>query len=149
LLIFVVFQLLRQQGRILLRLDALERDLRAGSGVSQAESAPRGLAAGTVVPEFQLRDLNGKNVALSDFRGRRILLIYWSPQCGFCDMAAGDLAQMRPGMKRNNTEIVLVSYGSAEENRKLADEYDLVFFSSRRRHTRSKRDWSSDVCSSD
>src|SRR5437868_14636848 len=28
-------------------------------------------------------------------------------------------------------------------------EYLLFFFSSRRRHTRSKRDWSSDVCSSD
>src|SRR5699024_11460897 len=27
--------------------------------------------------------------------------------------------------------------------------YLLFFFSSRRRHTRSKRDWSSDVCSSD
>src|SRR5699024_11229198 len=28
--------------------------------------------------------------------------------------------------------------------------YDFIFFfSSRRRHTRSKRDWSSDVCSSD
>src|SRR5699024_11237891 len=27
--------------------------------------------------------------------------------------------------------------------------YFLSFFSSRRRHTRSKRDWSSDVCSSD
>src|SRR5699024_12028928 len=29
--------------------------------------------------------------------------------------------------------------------------YDIIsfFFSSRRRHTRSKRDWSSDVCSSD
>src|SRR5699024_11457566 len=26
---------------------------------------------------------------------------------------------------------------------------DIFFFSSRRRHTRSKRDWSSDVCSSD
>src|SRR5699024_11835566 len=26
---------------------------------------------------------------------------------------------------------------------------ELLFFSSRRRHTRSKRDWSSDVCSSD
>src|SRR5207249_9337832 len=26
---------------------------------------------------------------------------------------------------------------------------DTFFFSSRRRHTRSKRDWSSDVCSSD
>src|SRR5699024_11600245 len=32
------------------------------------------------------------------------------------------------------------------------DEHDFeehFFFSSRRRHTRSKRDWSSDVCSSD
>src|SRR5699024_12103246 len=27
--------------------------------------------------------------------------------------------------------------------------YSLIFVSSRRRHTRSKRDWSSDVCSSD
>src|SRR5699024_11816183 len=27
--------------------------------------------------------------------------------------------------------------------------FSLFFFSSRRRHTRSKRDWSSDVCSSD
>src|SRR5699024_11681255 len=27
--------------------------------------------------------------------------------------------------------------------------FDNFFFSSRRRHTRSKRDWSSDVCSSD
>src|SRR5207249_6380547 len=29
------------------------------------------------------------------------------------------------------------------------DLFFLFFFSSRRRHTRSKRDWSSDVCSSD
>src|SRR5699024_12000684 len=29
------------------------------------------------------------------------------------------------------------------------DDIDSFFFSSRRRHTRSKRDWSSDVCSSD
>src|SRR5699024_12147464 len=28
-------------------------------------------------------------------------------------------------------------------------DYLFFFFSSRRRHTRSKRDWSSDVCSSD
>src|SRR2546421_7779713 len=34
---------------------------------------------------------------------------------------------------------------------KVIDEYNITFFffSSRRRHTRSDRDWSSDVCSSD
>src|SRR5699024_11852150 len=31
----------------------------------------------------------------------------------------------------------------------LSQYVDEFFFSSRRRHTRSKRDWSSDVCSSD
>src|SRR5699024_12144684 len=32
---------------------------------------------------------------------------------------------------------------------RVIDAHSLFFFSSRRRHTRSKRDWSSDVCSSD
>src|SRR5699024_12188790 len=34
-------------------------------------------------------------------------------------------------------------------NMNLVKNIYTVFFSSRRRHTRSKRDWSSDVCSSD
>src|SRR5438067_12284747 len=34
-------------------------------------------------------------------------------------------------------------------SRHRRDVLCLFFFSSRRRHTRSKRDWSSDVCSSD
>src|SRR5206468_9612044 len=33
--------------------------------------------------------------------------------------------------------------------RAVTGRLDRVFFSSRRRHTRSDRDWSSDVCSSD
>src|SRR5207249_3333797 len=41
-------------------------------------------------------------------------------------------------MRRETDEIL---------KRKLS--HDLFFLSSRRRHTRSKRDWSSDVCSSD
>src|SRR5699024_11860961 len=31
----------------------------------------------------------------------------------------------------------------------VRSDFSFFFFSSRRRHTRSKRDWSSDVCSSD
>src|SRR6266704_4687410 len=38
-----------------------------------------------------------------------------------------------------------ISLGSTREENKIP----IFFFSSRRRHTRSKRDWSSDVCSSD
>src|SRR5579872_7562816 len=38
---------------------------------------------------------------------------------------------------------------SGAERQKLSDPDILFFFSSRRRHTRCGRDWSSDVCSSD
>ena len=56
----VLFQVLKQQGRILHRLDQLE--LKA-AGVS----APAELEVGTLVQDFQAPDLSGRNVSLSDF----------------------------------------------------------------------------------
>ena len=114
----VLFQVLKQQGRILRRLDELE--LKA-AGVS----APAELEIGTLVQDFQAPDLSGKNVSLSDFRDRRVLLIYWNPQCGFCDMLAAELAPLQTALKKNNTEVVLVTYGDVESNRKLAVEHGL------------------------
>lgn len=121
---FICFQLLRQQGRILLRLDALEQ---AASGVvnNSAKGGPAGLAVGTAIPDFQLPDLSGQTVALSDFRGHRVLLVYWSPECGFCDMAAKDLARLQIRLEKNDTRLLLVSYGKAEANRQLAAEHGL------------------------
>src|SRR5438093_914584 len=114
----VLFQVLKQQGRILRRLDELE--LKAAGA-----SAPAELEIGTLVQDFQAPDLSGKNVSLSDFRDRRVLLIYWNPECGFCDMLAAKLAPLQTALKKNNTEVVLVTYGDVESNRKLAVEHGL------------------------
>src|SRR5262249_34096084 len=83
------------------------------------------LPIGTAVDDFQLTDLVDKKVSISDFRGRRVLLVYWSPDCGFCDMLAADLAELQPRLKANNTELGLVSYGNAESNQKLLAEHRL------------------------
>ena len=115
---FVLFQVLKQQGRILHRLDELE--LKAAGA-----SVPAELEIGTLVQDFQAPDLSGKNVSLSDFRDRRVLLIYWNPQCGFCDMLAAELAPLQTALKKNNTEVVLVTHGDVESNRKLAVEHGL------------------------
>src|SRR5437868_15018990 len=42
-----------------------------------------------------------------------------------------------------------LTVGASRYARRLFEFSHFFFFSSRRRHTRSKRDWSSDVCSSD
>src|SRR5437867_11407552 len=92
---FFLFQLSTQQGRILLRLDSLEGkrpdDGRGGSG-------PKGLAAGSAIEDFELRDLTGKTRPLSEFRGRRLLLLYWSPDCGFGDVLAPELGQRQAAL---------------------------------------------------
>ncbi len=122
---FLLLQLFRQQGRILLRLDALESKTAGLSDNAGSGSDLTGLAVETAVEDFQLPDVTGKKVSLSDFRGRRVLLIYWSPECGFCDMAAAELARMQSRLEKNKTQIVMVSFGNAESNRKLAAEHEL------------------------
>ena len=132
-LVAVAYHLIRQHGRILLRLEALERraaeravvPLPAPAHAAARPPGPRGLAPGTSFPPFRLPDLAGRTAALEDFRGRRILLVNWSPQCGYCDVIASELAQLRPALKTRNTELVLVSYGDAGVNRRLAEEHGL------------------------
>ena len=41
-----------------------------------------------VLLDFKLPDTDGVEVAAADLRGRSVLLINWSPRCGFCTMIA-------------------------------------------------------------
>jgi peroxiredoxin len=126
---FFVYQLFKQQGRLLLRLDSLEQRLgHAGGhapGAAPQPQAPQGLPVGTEVADFQLADLDGRQVSLSDFRGRRVLLVSWNPTCGYCDMIGPDLAQLQKDFDESNVKMVLASYGDADSNRKLAEEHGL------------------------
>src|SRR6185312_10829034 len=86
------YQLVQQNGRILLRLEAIERRLGAHTPAERPE--PAGLPVGTVAPDFELPDLAGTRHKLSEYRGRDILLIFFNPKCGFCTKMAGNLAAL-------------------------------------------------------
>jgi peroxiredoxin len=124
ILAWLFLQMLRQQGRLLLRLEALEA--RHGSGMfDEGDPARGGLPLATAFPAFRLADLEGNEVALEAFWGERLLLVHWSPTCGFCRQIAGDLARLQRDLRNRKTKLVLVSYGDAESNTALLEEHDL------------------------
>ncbi len=65
----------------------------ASSSSSSTSGAPVGLQVGDAAPNFTLTTLDGKQVSLSDFRGKPVMLNFWYATCPGC------LAEI-PGMQR-------------------------------------------------
>ena len=124
---WLVYQLARQNGRILLRLESIEEQigLRAGPRTEPKRREAGGLVVGTAAPDFELPDLTGVRHKLSEFRGKDLLLIFFNPKCGFCTKMAADLAAL-PAEGCNGRAIpVVVTTGDAEENRKFVEQYGI------------------------
>ncbi|MGH2787285.1 MAG: PqqD family peptide modification chaperone [Actinomycetota bacterium] len=83
---------------------------------------PPSLPLGDELPSFDGPGLNGDTVRSEDLRGHKLLLINWSAMCGFCKKIAPDLAELQPELKANGVELVLLTYGTSEDNRELLDE---------------------------
>jgi peroxiredoxin len=116
-----VLDVARAMGRGgLLRGVAVERRL------DIPDASTGGLPAGTELPPFRLLDLDGHVHTNDGFRGRRVLLVNWSPGCGFCASMAGDLADLVSGFAAVGGEVVLVTAGTDDDNRALADEAGLT-----------------------
>jgi len=123
------YQLVRQNGRILLHLESLELRL-AQLGAPLVPplappSSPPALPVGSVAPQFALPDLTGSRQALSQFRGRRLLLIFFNPRCGFCTQMAPDLAALPADGTDGRPLPLVVSTGDAEENHQLVEEHGI------------------------
>jgi peroxiredoxin len=117
---------LRQYGRLLLRVEALEARTSTDEGPGQAEHGLAGLLPATPFPAFRLPSLEDGDIELEQFRGERVLLVHWSPDCGYCRQIAPDLAGLEERLRKRKTELVLVSYGTREANRALIEEHGLT-----------------------
>lgn len=118
-----LYQLVKQQGRILLRLEQIEKQ----AAPAVPASPPDALTLGAAFPAFALPGLAGQTVRLEDFRGHQVLLVHWSPDCGFCEQLAPELAALESDFRERKVQPLLLAYGDAEANRKLAAEHRLTY----------------------
>ncbi|HEX6687595.1 MAG TPA: MauE/DoxX family redox-associated membrane protein [Solirubrobacterales bacterium] len=129
-----LLQLLRQNGRILSRLESLEAQPGPGlsNGALRAESSGnggggiQGLAVGVSAPEFELPSLDGGQVSLERLRSRGlpVLLVFSDPACGPCNTMLPDVGTWQRDHAERLT-VALVSRGTNEQNAAKAGEHDL------------------------
>jgi peroxiredoxin len=117
-----LLHLFRQNGRLLVRVAALEAGgigaTPSGNGTRQAA----GLPVGSVAPAFSLQDLHGEEVALDDLRGggKPVVLIFTSPECNPCTELLPEIAHWQQ-KHSEKLAISLVSHLGIEENRAKVD----------------------------
>jgi peroxiredoxin len=111
-----IVELARALGRVGLLEDVAPQVSFGGTGDG---FEPVGLPQGSEVPPFARRELNGNEADLRDLRGKRVLLVNWSPACGFCASIAAELAELEPELRAHGTRLVLVTFGTADDNREL------------------------------
>lgn len=121
--------LLRQNGRLLVRLEALEAILSGGgmvpsqNGVQQAA----GLPVGSTAPDFSLKGLHGETLTLESLRssGKPVMLLFTDPNCGPCTALLPEIGRWQKEHSEK-LSISLVSRGDAEENRAKSEEHGLT-----------------------
>ena len=60
-------------------------------------------------PDFTLKDLNGKTVSLSTFRGKVVLLNFWATWCPPCRAEMPALNKLHHTLKPRGLEVVTIS----------------------------------------
>jgi peroxiredoxin len=99
----------------------------AGAGLEKPEeqAEPDGLPLQSDFPGFRLPDLAGRAVALEEFRGKRVLLVNWNFECGFCNSIAGELARLETSFEKQSVQLLLLAAGEAKTNQEQAAEHGL------------------------
>lgn len=118
------WQLLRQNGRLLLQLEA------AGAATSPAKAGTKpplpALEVGSAAPPFAGSDLDGRPISLDSLlaRGRPLALCFTDPGCGACESALEAVARAQRDRAETLT-LAVISSGSIDRIEAKAAQFGL------------------------
>src|SRR5215212_171868 len=128
-----LIHLLRQNGRLLVRLEAVETSLASnGSAVglshngSPLHQEAEGLPVGSEAPQFSLSGIYGETLTLDALRswGKKVMLLFTDPGCGPCNAMLPEVGRWQEEHAHKLT-LALVGRREVEENNTKAQEHAL------------------------
>ncbi|UTE77284.1 redoxin domain-containing protein [Rossellomorea sp. KS-H15a] len=94
--------------------------------------AKQGLTQGDRAPDFTLTTLDGEEVKLSDYQGKKVILNFWATWCPPCKAEMPHMEQYyEKNAKKESVEILAVNLTSQDDGEKavqqFVDGYELTF----------------------
>lgn len=82
---------------------------------------------GESAPRFALPDLQNREVDLNNLLGQETLLLFWNPDCGYCQTMADDLIRWEAKHHSRATRLVFISSGADAVVRKESERFHSLF----------------------
>jgi thiol-disulfide isomerase/thioredoxin len=127
---WLLLHTLRQQGRLLLRIERVESHLtQEGMVVEMSEQTQPliGLPVGTKAPAFSGRSLDDETISLDILRtiGKPIILVFVNPTCAPCSVFLPEVGRWQRDYA-DQLIMSLISRGSIEDNRAKAFKHHIT-----------------------
>ncbi|HQP92271.1 MAG TPA: TlpA family protein disulfide reductase, partial [Candidatus Omnitrophota bacterium] len=74
----------------------------------------QGTKTGIEAPSFSLEGIDGSTVALSDMKGKNVMLFFFATWCPWCRKSIPDIIKNQPKLKKDNVEVLLIDAGESK-----------------------------------
>lgn len=101
---------------------SLDKTVQEGQTVQQ-NSDEIGIKEGNKAPNFQLENIDGQKVQLSDFKGKKVILNLWATWCPPCKAEMPHMKDFYQEQKGKDVEIVAVNITTSEKNPESVEQF--------------------------
>jgi len=97
-------------------------------GISAYQTRKHFAAGAAAAPAFTLADLSGRNVSLTEYRGRKVVLHFFATWCGVCKTELPSVRAVQRGLAEDEVLLAIVADAEDPEHvRRFATEHGLTY----------------------
>jgi len=111
LVLFVVDKFVLKEKGLISKVDENKYEV-----IKNADSFPVGIKMENQAPNFQLRDLNGNQVSLADYHGKKVLLNFWASWCPPCKAEMPHMEEFYKEYKDEGYVILALNMTNTEDS---------------------------------